>query len=91
MFPLLDMYNRYAVLPLDSLMKLRRRHAGQDQHKTALQEQHKSFMFVHRNIKGTKMIKRVKMKNFRFYSNFQGVDVIQSTQFFCELYVWSTV
>lgn len=65
MFPLLHMYNRYALLPLDSLMKLRRRHAGQDQHKTALQEQHKAFMFVHRNIKGTKMIKRVKMKNFR--------------------------
>lgn len=48
------MYNRDVVLPLDTLLKPRRRYMGEDQHKVALQEQHKAFMLVHKNMKEAK-------------------------------------
>lgn len=48
------MYNRDVVLPLDTLLKPRRRYMGEDQNKIALQEQHKAFMLVHKNMKEAK-------------------------------------
>jgi hypothetical protein len=48
------MYNRDVVLPLDTLLKLRRRYTGEDQHQIILQEQHKAFLLVHRNMKLSK-------------------------------------
>lgn len=36
------------------LLILRRRYAGEDQHKIAFEEQHKAFMLVHRNMKEDK-------------------------------------
>ena len=48
------LYNRDVVLPLDTLLKPRRRYAGEDQHKIILQEQHKAFLLVHRNMKLSK-------------------------------------
>ena len=48
------MYNRDVVLPLHTLLKPRRRYAGEDQRTIALQEQNKAFMLVHRNMKEAK-------------------------------------
>lgn len=45
-------YYRDVVLPLNTLLKPRRRYA--DQYKFALQEQHKAFLLVHRYMKETK-------------------------------------
>lgn len=42
------------VLPLDTLIKPRRIYAEEDNHKIALQEQHKAFMLVHRSMKEAK-------------------------------------
>lgn len=52
------MYNRDVVLPLDTLMKPRRRYMGEDQHKIALQKQHKAFMLVHKNMKEAKKMQK---------------------------------
>lgn len=48
------MYNRDVNLPLDTLLKLRRRYAEEDHQKIILQEQHKAFMRVHQNMKDAK-------------------------------------
>lgn len=48
------LYNRDVVLPLDTLLKPRRRYNGEEQHKIILQEQHKAFLLVHRNMKISK-------------------------------------
>jgi hypothetical protein len=43
-----------AVLPIDNLLKPRRRYAGDDLHKIALQQQHKSFLLVHKRLRKEK-------------------------------------
>jgi transposase InsO family protein len=45
---------RDVVLPLDTILKPRRRYMGEDQHQIALQEQHKAFVRVHRHMKEAK-------------------------------------
>ncbi|KAK3083458.1 hypothetical protein FSP39_023123 [Pinctada imbricata] len=52
--PYFLLYNRDVVLPLDTILKPRRRYVGEDQHQIALQQQHKSFTLVHRNMKEAK-------------------------------------
>jgi len=42
------------VLPIDNLLKPRRKYAGDDLHKIALQQQHKSFLLVHKRLKKEK-------------------------------------
>jgi transposase InsO family protein/predicted aspartyl protease len=44
-------YNRDVVLPLDTILKPRRRYMGEDQYQIALNQQHKSFVLVHRHTK----------------------------------------
>jgi len=39
--PFFLLYNRDVVLPLDTILKLRRRYHGEELHKIALQQQHK--------------------------------------------------
>ena len=48
------MYNRDVVLPTDNLLKSRRKYHGEAMHKIALEQQHKSFMQVHRYLKKAK-------------------------------------
>jgi hypothetical protein len=48
------LYDCDVVLPLDTLLKPRRRYTGEDQHQIILQEQHKAFLLVHRNMKLSK-------------------------------------
>jgi transposase InsO family protein len=52
--PFYLLYNRDVVLPLDTILQPRRRYMGEDQHQIALQEQHKAFVRVHRNMKAAK-------------------------------------
>ena len=52
--PFFLLYNRDVVLPLDTILKPRKRYVGEDIHKIALQQQHKSFTLVHRRMKEAK-------------------------------------
>lgn len=49
--PFFLLYNRDVVLPIDNLLKPRRKYMGEDHHKIALENQHKYFVMVHQNIK----------------------------------------
>ncbi|KAK3097609.1 hypothetical protein FSP39_011373 [Pinctada imbricata] len=74
--PYFLLYNRDVVLPLDTILKPRRRYVGEDQHKVALQQQHKAFTLVHRNMKeAKKKQKKYADKNCK-EENFQVGDPV---------------
>ena len=52
--PFYLLYNRDVVLPIDNLLRLRRKYQGEETHQIALQEQHKSFVIVRNNLKKAK-------------------------------------
>ena len=52
--PYFLLYNRDVVLPIDNLLKPRRKYQGEAMHKIALEQQHKSFMQVHNYLKKAK-------------------------------------
>ncbi|KAK3103802.1 hypothetical protein FSP39_022015 [Pinctada imbricata] len=52
--PFFLLYNRDVVLPLDNILKPRRKYHGEDLHQLALEIQHKSFISVHRHLKKAK-------------------------------------
>ena len=52
--PYFLLYNRDVVLPIDNLLKPRRKYQGKAMHKIALEQQHKSFMQVHNYLKKAK-------------------------------------
>ena len=52
--PFFLMYNRDVVLPIDNILKPRRKYVGEEQHKIALQQQHKLFTLVHNHMKRAK-------------------------------------
>ena len=52
--PFFLLYDRDVVLPLDNILKLRRKYQGDDMHQISLEIQHESFMEVHRNLKKAK-------------------------------------
>ena len=52
--PFFLLYNRDVVLPIDNLLKPRRKYHGEAMHKIALEQQHKSFMLVHKHLKQAK-------------------------------------
>ncbi|CAC5422638.1 unnamed protein product [Mytilus coruscus] len=60
--PFYALYNRDPVLPLDNILKPRRKYNGEEYHKIALQQQHKSFMLVHKTMKKSKQ-KQAKYAN----------------------------
>lgn len=49
--PFFLLFNRDVVLPLDTILKPRRKYMGSESHKISLQQQHKSFLLVHQNLK----------------------------------------
>lgn len=49
--PFFLLYTRDPVLPLDNLLKPRRRYLGEDYHQIALERQHEAFMAVRRNLR----------------------------------------
>ena len=52
--PFFLLHNRDPVLSIDNLLKPRRKYVGEDPHKILLEQQHKSFILVHRNLKKSK-------------------------------------
>ncbi|VDI66449.1 Hypothetical predicted protein [Mytilus galloprovincialis] len=54
--------NKDPVLPLDNILQPRRKYNGEEYHKIALQQQHKSFMLVHKTMKKSKQ-KQAKYAN----------------------------
>ena len=57
MSPFYILYNREPVLPLDNILKPRRKYEGEEFHKIALENQHKAFITVVKNIKKLKINK----------------------------------
>ena len=49
--PFFLVYNRDVVLPLDNILKPKRKYQGEDQHKIALEQQHKWFTLVNNNMR----------------------------------------
>ena len=52
--PFYLLYNRDVVLPVDNLLKPRRKYHGEELHKITLQEQHKAFVTVRNNLRKAK-------------------------------------
>ena len=52
--PFYLLYNRDVVLPVDNILKPRRKYLGEDYHQTVLQEQHKAFVSVRNHLKKAK-------------------------------------
>ena len=69
MSPFFASYNRDPVLPLDNILQPRRKYHGEQNHKIALERQHKSFLLVH------KFQKRSKRRQAR-YAN-KGVKDVE--------------
>ena len=53
--PFYLLYNRDLVLPVDNILRPRRKYLGEDYHEIALQEQHKSNVAVRNNLKKAKV------------------------------------
>jgi hypothetical protein len=66
--PFYLLYNRDVVLPIDNILKPRRRYLGEDPHKIAKEQQHKTFTMVQR------ILKRSKKRQAK-YANRNAVDV----------------
>jgi len=49
--PFFLLYNRDVVLPVDNLLRPRRKYLGEDRHEIALEQQHKAFVTVYRRMK----------------------------------------
>ena len=47
--PFFLLYNRDVVVPIDNLLKPRRKYQGEEPHKIALEQQHRAFLLVHQN------------------------------------------
>ena len=52
--PFYLLYHHDPILPLDTILKPRRKYAGDEPHQLAIQEQHRAFTLVHRNVKRAK-------------------------------------
>ena len=52
--PYFLIYNRDPVLPIDNILKPRRKYYGDQEHQIALEQQHKSFVLVHKYLKKAK-------------------------------------
>ena len=55
--PFYLLYGRDVVLPVDNLLKPRRKYHGEDMHQISLQEQKKAFMFVHGRLRNSNVSK----------------------------------
>jgi len=74
--PFYLLYNRDPVLPIDNLLKPRRKYAGESPHKILLEQQHKSFTIVHRNLKKAKKKQKENADKNRKDINFKVGDTV---------------
>ena len=58
------LYSRDVILPVDNILRPRRKYNGEDFHKIAIENQHKNFMMVHKNLTKvkTKQVENTKKK-----------------------------
>lgn len=87
--PFFLLFNRDVVLPLDNILKPRRKYTGEDLHQIALKQQHKAFFQVHQNLKASRR-RHVKYANKNaslvkfevgdpvYYKNFQRKSKLES-------------
>ena len=52
--PFYLLFNCDPVLPIDNILKTRRRYLEEEPHKTGLKQQHRSFVMVHKHLKKAK-------------------------------------
>jgi len=74
--PFYLLYNRDPVLPIDNLLKPRRKYAGESPHQILLEQQHKSFTIVHRNLKKAKKKQKENTDKHRKEINFKIGDAV---------------
>ena len=48
------LHNHDVVLPIDTILKPRQKYTGVDMHQIALEQQHKSFVLVHKHLEREK-------------------------------------
>ena len=94
--PYFLLYNRDVVLPLDNLLQPRQKYQGEETHKIALEQQHETFMLVHKDLKWAKRRQakyadqKSKVTSFNiedpvYYKNFCKTSKLQSNwrPYFC--------
>ena len=69
--PFYLLYNCDPILPIDNILKQRYRYHGEEPHKIGLQEQHKSFVLVHKHLKKAKKRQAKYANQNREYTEFQ--------------------
>ena len=70
------LYNRDPILPLDNILKPRRRYLGEEPNKIGLQNQHKSFILVHNHLKKAKKKQNKYADRNAQYTEFQVGDPV---------------
>jgi hypothetical protein len=86
--PFYLVYNRDPILPIDNLLRPRAKYHGEEYHKIALQEQHKSFLLAYKHLKHSKRKHKQqfdkKAKDIKFqindpvyYKNFQRKNKLE--------------
>ena len=74
--PFFLLYNRDPVLPIDNILKPRRKYAGESPHKILLEQQHRSFVTVHRNMRKAKKKQKENADKSRKEINFNVGDAV---------------
>ena len=72
------MYNCDPILPIDNILKLR--YHWEEPHKICLQEQHKSFVLVHKHLKKAKKRQAMYANQNSEYTEFQIGDPVYLKQ-----------
>ena len=74
------LYNRDPVLPIDNILKPRRKYLGEEPHKIAIEQQHKSFIMVHQNLNRAKKRQAKYADRNSQYTEFQVGDPVYLKQ-----------
>ena len=78
--PFYLLYNRDPVLPIDNILKPRRKYLGEEPHKIGLEQQHKAFVLVHKHLKKAKKRQAKYANENSQYTEFQVGDPVYLKQ-----------
>ena len=81
--PFYLLYNHDPVLPIDNILKPRRRYLGEEPHKIGLEQQCKSFLMVHQYLEKAKRRQERYVDNSQ-YTEFQVGDPVYRKQLQCK-------
>ena len=79
-FPFYLLYNHDPLLPIDNILKPRHSYYGEKPHRIGLQQQHKSFVLVHRHLKKAKKIQAKYANKNSEYTEIQVGDPVYLKQ-----------